>query len=129
MRAFHMKRRAAYVSAGRCAQCGAPRDAGSDMYCRMHILKLAAYRWLDNVTLWRELDDLLKKQGERCAYTGEPLLLGQNASLDHKIPRSRGGANVIDNVQWLSWTANRCKTDLTHDEFVALCATVASKAS
>lgn len=128
MRAGSVRRRSAFAAAGRCVQCGKPRDVGSDKYCAEHILKLAAYRWLDDVRKWRELRDLLASQGGRCAYTNEKLVLGVNASIDHKTPRSRGGSNTIGNVHWVTWAVNRCKTDLTHDEFVAMCRTVACQA-
>lgn len=127
MRALTMGRRGRYAEAGCCVQCGQPRDAGSEFYCRMHILKLAAYRWLDDASRWMDLDALLLAQGGRCAYTGEELILGKNASIDHKIPRSRGGTNTIENLQWVTWTVNRVKTDLTHDEFVTMCAAICDR--
>ena len=129
MRESTMTRRKNLAAQGRCVQCGATQDAGSEMYCRMHILKLAAYRWLEDVHRWRELDQLLIAQGERCAYTGEQLILGVNASIDHKIPRARGGLNTLDNIQWVTWTVNRCKTDLSHEEFISLCRIVVARTS
>jgi 5-methylcytosine-specific restriction endonuclease McrA len=61
-----------------------------------------------------------------CPYTGEKLILGQNVSLDHKIPRSRRPdlAYEYSNLQWVSKTYNRCKSDLTDAEFRKLCRTV-----
>jgi 5-methylcytosine-specific restriction endonuclease McrA len=93
----------------------------------MHILSTAARRWLGSASLWPQLDDLLQNQNGLCAYTGTPLVLGHNASLDHKIPRSRGGEDRIENVQWVTWDVNRSKTDMTHEEFVAMCHVVSKK--
>jgi hypothetical protein len=114
------RRRAKFAAEGRCVQCGNMRS-GPSLYCDDHILKAAARRWLGDVKRWRELASLLTKQNSRCAYTGEILVLGGNASVDHKIPRSRGGTNTIENVHWITWTVNRVKNDLTHVEFLALC--------
>ena len=69
---------------------------------------------------------LFEEQGGRCAYTGEPLVPGVTASLDHKLPMSRGGLHERDNLQWVTTRINSMKADLTHEEFVALCATVAN---
>jgi len=38
-------------------------------------------------------------------------------SLDHIVPKSKGGTNDLSNLQFLSWFENRCKNDLTQDEW------------
>jgi 5-methylcytosine-specific restriction endonuclease McrA len=124
MRVVSNARRSAFIAAGRCVQCGTPRDVANGFYCSTHIFKLAAYRWLDDVHRWADLKLLFEHQGGRCAYTGVPLILSDTASLDHKMPRSRGGLNTLENVQWVTWQVNRCKTDMTHDEFMQMCALV-----
>jgi len=35
----------------------------------------------------------------------------------HIVPRSKGGTNEIENLQFLSWLENRCKNDMTQDEW------------
>lgn len=64
---------------------------------------------------------LWEKQGGRCAYTGELLIPGVNASLDHKIPSTRGGTNDLENLQWVTYQVNRMKTDMLEEEFFRLC--------
>ncbi len=67
---------------------------------------------------WKLVQKLLEEQDYRCAYTGEKLIPGDNASLDHKVPVSRGGSLHIDNVQWVTFRINDMKTDFIHDEFL-----------
>lgn len=70
---------------------------------------------------------LFEQQRGKCAYSDELLIPGQNACIDHKVPRSRGGTNDIDNLQWVTKTINRIKGTMTHEEFVALCCHIAHK--
>lgn len=37
-------------------------------------------------------------------------------SIDHIIPKSKGGNNDLDNLQFLSWFENRSKNDMTQEE-------------
>ena len=38
-------------------------------------------------------------------------------SLDHITPKSKGGTNSLDNLQFLTWFENRCKNDMTQTEW------------
>lgn len=38
-------------------------------------------------------------------------------SIDHKIPKSKGGLNTIENLQFLTSFENLAKRDMTHDEW------------
>ena len=69
-----------------------------------------------------ELRRILEEQDCRCAYTGKKLVIGDNASLDHKIPVSRGGAKEPGNIHWVDWTVNTSfKNGLSHNNFLDLC--------
>lgn len=70
---------------------------------------------------------LLASQQFRCPYTGAELAPDDSTEMDHKVPISRGGTNDLSNLQWLSRRANQAKADMTHDEFVALCALVSGR--
>ncbi len=68
---------------------------------------------------------LLKKQHFRCALSGLPLT-PDVAVIDHIIPVSKGGGNMIENLQWLHKNVNRVKGVLTQDEFIHVCSLVTS---
>lgn len=38
-------------------------------------------------------------------------------SLDHIVPKAKGGTNDLNNLQFLSWFENRCKNDMTQNEW------------
>lgn len=38
-------------------------------------------------------------------------------TIDHINPRTNGGCNDIENLQFLTWFENRAKCDMTHDEW------------
>lgn len=75
---------------------------------------------------------LFLKQERKCAYTGWLLKFrrdfaygrGQSASLD-RIDSSR--SYTPDNIQWVHLKINLMKGTLSHDEFLALCASVQLK--
>jgi CRISPR/Cas system Type II protein with McrA/HNH and RuvC-like nuclease domain len=70
-------------------------------------------------------EELLNKIGNNpsCAITGVPIDLSkpETYSLDHIMPRSRGGENSLDNCQIVTRQVNQAKSDLTTEEFVLLC--------
>lgn len=71
--------------------------------------------------------DLMKiwhKQKGRCAYTGKRL--DRSAQLDHVLPKALGGADELSNLQWVCPEVNYAKRDLTHEQFLELCALVIS---
>ena len=41
-------------------------------------------------------------------------------SIDHINPRSKGGDNSLDNLQFLTWFENRCKNDLSNRSGILL---------
>lgn len=67
-----------------------------------------------------ELTSKLKDQEYRCALSGiklEP----STCALDHIVPVSSGGSDLIDNLHWVSSDVNRAKGAMDVASFVAMC--------
>jgi hypothetical protein len=73
----------------------------------------------------RSISAILKKQGYHCALTGRELT-PEVASVDHRVPVTRGGGLGLENVWLLHEDVNRAKGTMTAEEFIAMCAEVVS---
>ena len=54
--------------------------------------------------------NIRERDGNRCQYTGR-VLHPDEGSLDHVVPRSRGGKNTWENLVWASKDVNTRKAD------------------
>ena len=64
---------------------------------------------------------LVLMNNDICPYCNkkiEPLLF----SIDHKLPKNRGGSNELSNLQLIDIKCNKVKGDLTDEEFKRLMA-------
>jgi len=89
---------------GLCDQCIQPRLPDDKRRCKKHWLMQRSLARLGTTKRWKELENILIKQNYKCAYTGEPLILGLNASIDHikpifKYPELQYD---INNIQWVT---------------------------
>lgn len=71
-----------------------------------------------------ELYELFDVQSYCCALSGVPLN-SKTMELDHKIPRSEGGSDSAENLQWLDPRVHAMKGVLSNEEFIRLCCRVA----
>lgn len=115
----HAERRARGV----CIRCQEPPVAAG--MCLACWFKQMATVSLKDRSRADDLRALWDAQGGRCAYTGDELAPGVNASLDHRVPRSRGGADTLENLQWVTLDVNRAKNALPEETFIAMCQRVA----
>lgn len=77
--------------------------------------------------------DVVAKFGPNpiCYLTGKPIDYsdGKSYSLDHIVPTSKGGDNSLSNLQIVTQTANRMKSDIDLDLFIKTCKEIAANYS
>ena len=71
------------------------------------------------------LQEIGEAQGWKCTYCesnvsipGPGVARVDTVELDHKIPISRGGTGMLDNLQVLCWWCNNSKRAMTHEEYI-----------
>jgi 5-methylcytosine-specific restriction endonuclease McrA len=74
----------------------------------------------DNKITAFDLFKIAKHQKLRCALTGMKLT-NNNISVDHIIPKSKGGLNISSNIRLVLLPINIARMDMTDEEFVNLC--------
>lgn len=125
------KRRTAQrkIANGICVACLNLATCG-DRYCFDHWLLSVGHKY--GLTIRNGGVEIIKatwnEQAGMCALTGEKLVPGQNASLDHATPRCRGGTNDKINLQWVTKEVNLFKKTRTNGEFVRMCVRIAHHA-
>lgn len=112
------------VLCAKCKQAPAETSGGTPLCPPCWFVKIAK-RALGSREYGETLKQQWRRQGGRCAYTGQPLLMGQTASLDHKRPTSRGGSHTPGNLHWVTQEINFLKANRTHEEFVRLIVAIA----
>lgn len=112
---------------GRCTSCGRERRPSRIRIARNHdecwrcFFVRVSIRHTGSAAMARELAQLFLWQHQLCAYTGMPLILGLNASLDHVRPISQGGETTLINLRWTTKQLNLCKSGMCDQEFLRLC--------
>ena len=106
---------------GKCIHCSEPSAGGPSGFCSVCFVKHISGNHFKSISHADALLDIFHKQGGLCPYTGNKLILGNNASLDHIVPVSQGGSNDASNLQWVySWEwfdVNKMKWGMTDQEF------------
>lgn len=106
------ERRKEYIQKGLCVQCGQKVIKGRTM-CEICLVKIKACKLGLGAN---DLIELFNRQKGICPYSGELLSLSE-AALDHRVPKSRDGADTLDNLQWVSKWVNQMKHDMNDAEF------------
>lgn len=77
------------------------------------------------------LQDVLDKVGEnpRCYLTGNliDITKTETYSLDHRVPRSQGGKNTLENLEIATKDANQSKHAMQLEDYIELCRKVVEK--
>ena len=111
--------RDAQYEKGLCRFCKEPHLKNSKT-CEKHYLQDLSRRHLGTTTKWEDLRHLLEKQNYKCIYSGDELILSDNASIDHILPLSENpDLNCdIDNLQWITRQINLIKLNLSEEDFL-----------
>lgn len=107
-----------------CHRCGDLLGEAHGKSCIPCTLKAAARKRLNDASRWEELLILYEHQGKRCAISGEKLVFGLNASLDHKLATSKGGTHALQNLQWVTNQVNDAKNARSEAELIEMCRTI-----
>jgi len=113
------KREAQRKIDGLCSKCGKDKSS-CGILCEICYFKTVSNRHFKTCKRWEEIKNLLEEQNMKCPYSNRELVAGVNISLDHKIPKSKGGTDNIDNLQWVFLPINTMKLDMLECEFVQL---------
>ncbi len=85
-------------------------------------LKETGWR-LDDAPWWLKVPYFRRKlkrfYGNKCYYCTCAFTSGQKVTLDHKMPRSRGGTDDISNIVLACWPCNQDKGALTEFEYLS----------
>jgi len=93
---------------------GAPLRSSTTAYVRPNVIRLVTYvRVPRGVTRRISRRVLFARDGWRCVYCGSE---GNRLTLDHVVPRSRGGASVWENVVTSCAPCNHRKGDRLLEE-------------
>ena len=110
---------------GLCKVCKEPR-LKNQKTCYKHYLMDLARKHLGSTKFWKELDTLFQQQEGKCAISGLPIAIGENASIDHKKPLSKYPDDLyeLSNLQWVDERVNRMKLNMEYDEFIFIIQTI-----
>lgn len=115
---------------GLCLSCVEKPITGSVSFCEKHWLAQAAWRaGLRGKEKWRIVKQILERQDYTCPYTGRKLVIGENASIDHKNPRAAfvDQVGLESNLEWVDGDVNWAKHSMTREEFIAFCRLVVER--
>lgn len=78
---------------------------------------------------WKTAEEILRRQNYTCPYSGATLVLGVNASLDHRLSKSKHPhlKNRWSNIQWVDWYINNIKQTLSPSEFSKRLSSIGNK--
>lgn len=103
-----------------CISCGSKKHDSRSKRCEICYLKHISSNNFGSTFMWTNLQDIIRNQDNKCAYTGRNITLGVNTELDHILPRSKGGTDDPKNLQWVYTPVNYLKSSFKEDEFLSL---------
>jgi hypothetical protein len=115
-----MGKKRARASKGLCSGCGKHPCLSASPLCEICYFKQSSCTIFGTRAEWEELRRLFHEAGARCPYSGLPLVLGENAAIDHRVPVTKGGPTTIANLQWIHQVSNQMKWNYSEEEFLEM---------
>lgn len=105
-----------------CMYCIEPRWHASSS-CRWHFVEKILNNFNIGPRYSGQVAEMLEASNFTCFYTGVPLVPGENASLDHVLPRSKYPhlTDCLENLVWCDRTFNNLKTNYETAELMNAC--------
>lgn len=104
--------------AGICSHCSKP---AMKKRCKSCWTKDLLRKHGIDTNLWEVFWRKLEEQSFKCFYTGIKIIPEENASLDHVIPKVKGGTNDLDNLVWCDRKINSFKNDNDYESLIKIC--------
>jgi 5-methylcytosine-specific restriction endonuclease McrA len=113
---------------GTCTKCGKQRVGNTEL-CELHYYQNSSWCRTGTTINAKRLKEKLEEQDFKCYYTGKPLAIGINASLDHvlSIKNHPNEKNDVENLVWCLKDINLMKNGMDKDEFIAICSLIAER--
>lgn len=124
-REWESKRRAIRLSKNGCGSCATGIPLANTVLCLKCWWQSKA-TYIGSIAIVKQLQELWENQKGLCALSGLPLIPGTNASIDHIVPKSKGGTNDISNLRWVLTSVNSGRHDLSDEEFINICKAIVS---
>lgn len=106
---------------GVCVKCGDVCLPDHSLFCEGCWWQNVGSKTFGHKSGVQILRRIWTRQDGLCAYTGEKLIPGKNASVDHITPVFHAGATTEENLQWVTRQINLMKSSMPHKEFLAMC--------
>jgi 5-methylcytosine-specific restriction endonuclease McrA len=78
-------------------------------------------KWRRRISRHRRWDrkELIRRDGGACYLCQRPFETFKDVTIDHLIPRSKGGLDKLENYRLAHAECNQLKADLTPEDFLA----------
>ena len=97
-------------------------ETAEEKYTKVLKRRIYTFTKGNNMFTPKELLEKISKE-PKCWITGKSIELKDTSSwqLDHKVPKSQGGENTLENCDIATKDANSCKGPLLMEDFISIC--------
>lgn len=100
-----------------CVRCKERTAINKSKQCEICTLKTASQKHFGRSDEWEKLGEKFYEQKATCPWTKLKIRLGTDASVDHHVPKAKGGSNLLTNLNWVHKWFNIIASDSDKGEF------------